>query len=248
LIAAGAGFVIIITAYLVAYMVALGATTLAVSEIYLGRIVTVSDVYARMRGRIGRLVILMLLMAVRIGVLSLGSIVVMAGIAGAAFAALPTVAGTIVSGLAVILGVIIGGAFFMFMVLRWGVAAPALVLEDLNARAAIKRSIEMTRGRKGRVFLLGVCTVVITYAVLLLVQVPFIMAAGMVGVETTAGFWLTIAGAVLGTIGTTFTGPLLIIGQALLYYDARIRDEGLDLQLMMAAIEGPVQVSDVARG
>jgi hypothetical protein len=57
--------------------------------------------------------------------------------------------------------------------------------------------------------------------------------------------WLNIAGAVAGTIGATLTAPFMIIGLALIYYDARIRMEGLDVELTLAALDrapDPVRV------
>jgi hypothetical protein len=52
-------------AYFVVYAVALGAITLAVSEIYQGRQTTIREVYGQMRPRLGRLVLLMLGMGLR---------------------------------------------------------------------------------------------------------------------------------------------------------------------------------------
>src|ERR1700687_1271974 len=45
-----AAMVVLVLAYLVVYMIALGAISFAVSELYVGRSVTVADVYRRMRG------------------------------------------------------------------------------------------------------------------------------------------------------------------------------------------------------
>lgn len=49
-------------------------------------------------------------------------------------------------------------------------------------------------------------------------------------------------------MATTLTAPIMIIGLALLYYDARIRDEGLDLQLMMSAIDNTAAAGELAHG
>ena len=97
----------------------------------------------------------------------------------------------------------------------------------------------------GRVFLLIVCATMVTYAAMILLQGPFIAGAWMAGLDTTRGFWLTIAGSVAGTIGGTLTSPFLVIGLALLYYDARIREEGFDVQLALGALDAS---PDTARG
>jgi hypothetical protein len=218
--------------YLIVYMIALGATTLAVSEIYVGRSVTIAEVYGRMRGRIGALLILTLLVAIRVGGAAIGGIVAItigaatATILHPAFGALFVV----VAGMALI-------AVCVFLSLRYSLSIPALVLEGLFPGDSIRRSIDLTRGRLGRVFLMVVCATMITYAALVLFQGPFAAGAWYAGFETSRGFWLSVAGAISGTIGTTLTTPFLIIGLAVIYYDARIREEGFDLELSLAALD-----------
>jgi hypothetical protein len=79
---------------------------------------------------------------------------------------------------------------------------------------------------------------IITYAAMAIFQGPFTVGALMAGPETSTAFWLNLVGAVTGTVGGAISGPLMIIALALLYYDVRIRNEGLDVQLMMATLDG----------
>jgi len=185
-----------------------------------------------MRGRIGRLVWLLVIMGVRIGLIGVGGMLVVTALIGGA-----AVFSRIASALLAIVAMAGLLALCTFILLRWGLAVPAVVLEDCRAGEAIGRSVELTKGRLGRVLLLGVCATMITYAAILLFQGPFIVGTVVVGPQTTSGFWLSLAGLVSGTIGTALTGPIMIVGLALLYYDARVREEGLDLQLMMAALD-----------
>ena len=230
-----AGVLIVVVLYFVVYMVALGATTFAVSEVYLGRTATIAQVYGRMKGRVGSLLWLLFLVSAR-----LFAIWILAAIVIGIAAAIHPVFGAVTM-LAVIGS---GGLLTLFLMLRYGVSVPALVLEGHGARAAIKRSIALTRGRLGRVLLLVICATMVTYGTLMLFQGPFVGMAMFMGVDTWPGFWLNVAGAVLGTIGTTVTSPFMIIGLALIYYDARIREEGFDLEVMLAALDG---VPDPAR-
>ena len=218
--------------YWVVYMIALGAATLAVSEIYLGRTVTIMEVYGRMRGRIGGLIVLLILIGLRVGgVFFLGMFIVGLSI-GVASSVSP-----VLGGLLAFVFLLATVVLMLLMSLRYGVSIPALVIEGLPPGASIRRSIELTQGRLGRVFLLVLCATLITYAAVVLFQGPFLAGALMAGLESQTGFWLNIAGAVTGTIGTTLTTPFLIIGLALIYYDARIREEGLDLELTLAALD-----------
>lgn len=236
------GIFVATIAYLVVYAVSLGATTLAVADIYQGRTSTVAGVYGRMRGRIGRLVWLLAIMSFRAGGLALIGIVTASALMGG-MAVFSPVAAVLVFTVALIAV----GLGWLFMMLRWGVAVPAALLEDHGARAAIRRSIELTRGRLGRVLLLAVLATIITYAAILLFQGPFIMGIMMAGPDSKSLLWLGLASNVSGAVGTALTGPIMIIGLALLYYDARIREEGLDLQMMMAALDATRAV-DPARG
>ena len=218
--------------YWVVYMIALGAATLAVSEIYMGRTVTIREVYGRMRGRIGALIVLLLVVGLRLfGLLVLGVIFISGSVRVA------STVNPVIGGLLAFMFLAATFGVTLLLMLRYGVAIPALIVEGLRPNAAVSRSVELTRGRLGRVFLLGLCATLITYAAVILFQGPFLAAAMMAGLESTAGFWLNIAGAVTGTIGTTLTTPFLIIGLALIYYDARIREEGFDLELTLAALD-----------
>ena len=227
-----AGLMIALVVYWVVYMIALGATTFAVSEIYVGRTVTIPEVYGRMRGRIGALILLLLLIGIRIGGLVLvGTLVV--GMSTAFGALLNSILG----GLFAVLTALVLIAGCTFMALRYSLSIPALVLEELGPGDAIRRSIALTQGRLGRVFLMVICATLVAYAALILFQGPFVAAAMFAGLETGHGFWLNVLGAVAGTIGTTLTTPFLIIGLAVIYYDARIREEGFDLELSLAALD-----------
>ena len=219
-------------AYGVVYTISLGATTYAVSEIYMGRKTTIVDVYRKVRPRIGWLLMLMLAMALRLGG------VVLAGTIAAIFAGVAAaVIHPIVGGTLMVLAFLGMFALLVLIALRYSLAVPAMILEHLGANASLRRSVELTRGRIGRVFLLMLCAVMVTYATALLFQGPFVAAAFMAGLETRTAMWLNIVSAFTGTIGTTLTAPFMIIGLALLYYDARIREEGFDLEITLAALD-----------
>ena len=232
------GMFVVLGIYFVVYMIALGATTFAVSEVYMGRSASITQVYGRMRGRIGALLWLLFLVGIRLFGLWILTFVVIG--MGAAIHA-------IVGGLVAIGAIVAATILTVFMMLRWGVSVPALVLEGLTARRSIRRSIELTSGRLGRVFLLGLCATMVTYGALALFQAPFVGMAMYVGMDTWTGLALSATGGVLGTIATTITSPFLIIGLALIYYDARVREEGFDLEVMLAAIDAPAAPADPAR-
>jgi hypothetical protein len=218
--------------YFIAYAVALGATTVAVSELYLGRSITIRAAYAPLRGKVGRLALLLVLLGVRmIGVLFLGFLAV--GIA----VAVGMIGSPILGVLVMLGGMAAAVALWVWVILRYAVSVPAAVLEDETATSAIQRSIDLTRGSLGRVLVLLLFTMIITYAVLAIFQGPFLIAAAMAGPETSGGVWFNLLGTITGSIGGAFTAPLMIVAFAVLYYDLRVRREGLDLQLMLSNLE-----------
>ena len=228
----GAAMIGMLIVYFITYAVALGATTVAVSQLYMGRPTSIREAYTPLRGREGRLALLLVLVSIRLfGILILTFIFI--GIGGALGAA----GFPILAGLVVLAGACVGLLLWVWIALRYAVSVPAAVLEDQTATDAIVRSINLTRGSLLRVFALLAFTMVITYAVLAVFQGPFVFAATMAGPESSTFFWMNLLGTIAGSLGGAFTAPLMIVAFAVLYYDLRVRNEGLDLQLMLAGLE-----------
>jgi Membrane domain of glycerophosphoryl diester phosphodiesterase len=227
-----------LTVYSMVYMLALGATTLAVSEIYVDRVPTIGGSYARVRHLFGRLMWLATLAALRLG----GIGVAIVGVAGIVAALLVPLArqtplvGALMA-LVIMVGMLAAFIITVWLSLRYAVIVPALVLEQVSAAESIRRSVHLTKGYLGRVLLLLLCVMVLTYVSALIFQMPFTVAAVFAGPESTAALWFTIIGTISSSIGSTLTAPVMIIGFAVLYYDLRIRKEALDLDMMIQALD-----------
>jgi hypothetical protein len=232
--AAALGMIVI---YFITYAVALGATTVAVSQIYMGQPVSIRAAYAPLRGLVGRLALLLLLVSIRLFgiVLLMFAFIGFAG--GLAAAGLPIVGGVIL-----LAGGVAMFVLWIWIVLRYAVSVPAAVLEDESATDAIRRSIVLTKGSLLRVFALVAFTMVITYAVLAIFQGPFVVAGALAGPDSSTFFWMNLLGTITGSIGGAFTAPLMIVAFAVLYYDLRVRNEGLDLQLLLAGLDAPADI------
>lgn len=233
------GAIVMIGAYWLLYSMALGATTYAISAVHLGRSPTVRESYRSIKGQVWRIIWLLIQVFIRVfGVVVLAfagvGAIVSAGAGLGANAAV--IAAGVVLGL---LGIMASLVLSIWLVLRYGLSVPALVLEKLRATDAIKRSILLTRGNLGRVFLIGFLMTLISMTVSGLLQGPFMVASIVLAIQNqgAAPFWINIPMTLAGGIGQAATAPLLMIGLALLYYDTRVRKEGLDLQLIMEAID-----------
>jgi len=126
--------------------------------------------------------------------------------------------------------------YAIFMALRYSLAIPASVIEDLKTRTAIKRSIELTRGSRGRIFILLLLIFVIELGLATITQIFFIVATFTAARRhVTVPVWMQIAQQVVGFFTNSFIGPMYATGLTLFYYDQRVRKEGFDIEWMMEA-------------
>ncbi len=126
------------------------------------------------------------------------------------------------------------GVYGVLMSLRYSLAMPACVVEGLPAREAIKRSIELSKGARGSIFVLGLLVAAIKMLLGVLLGFPTIFfAIKHMGQQLPLG-WL-VEQQVVNFFITTFIGPIYSAGLTLFYYDQRIRKEGFDIEWMMQA-------------
>jgi hypothetical protein len=229
-----AGALLFSGVYLVMYAFALGATTVAVAQLYKGLTPSVGAAYREIRRHGWRLILLLIWVTLRLGGVWVG-IVMLTGVLGAILA----LASPALSLLIFFAGMGVGVWFAAYLGVRYGVSVPAVVLENLPAGRALARSVNLTEDNRWRVFLLILCAVFVSYATTALLQGPFMIGAFLAGHGTGPAIAMTIAGAVVGGVGTMFSGPIMIIGLAMIYYDLRIRKEGLDLQMMLESLDTP---------
>jgi hypothetical protein len=142
---------------------------------------------------------------------------------------------------AIVTFVAFGLAFVAFvygvlMALRYSLALPASVLEDLKAPIAIRRSIDLSQGSRGRIFVLGLLITFIQLGLVAISQAFFFVA--MIAAVKRHGelpIWLQVTQQLVGFCTNTFIGPMYATGLTLFYYDQRIRKEGFDIERMMEA-------------
>ncbi len=130
--------------------------------------------------------------------------------------------------------IVLAGAYGVWMTLRYSLAVPSCVVEDLTAKQAIKRSILLSEGSRGRIFVLGLLVAVLRGILQMLAGLPVIvLAVKHLGQPIPTG-WLVFSQC-CGFLVNTLIGPIYSIGLTLFYYDQRIRKEGFDIEWMMQA-------------
>jgi len=125
-------------------------------------------------------------------------------------------------GLIVFVGLVLLIVPGFYFACKYFAMMPAVVIEGLDSSSSQKRSSTLTQGSKWRV--LGLIVVAwIIYFVLLAIAAGIVQTTmrGMTGIVATRLLVVPIY-------------PFLGILVTLLYYDLRIRNEGLDLDLMLA--------------
>jgi len=229
------------------YSFAIGATTYAVSEAYLGRKVTVRGAYGKVRGNFWRIigvVVVALLRAYGMFFLAAIGIGIVIGISVGILAAIgrgqPRPIVGIIIGLVMFLAYLAGIGLWVLWSLRYAVSIPALLLERVGVLAALRRSVQLTRGRRWQLLVAIFLCSMIAYVGAIVFQGPFFMTLMFSARSGHLPEWLAYAFAMSGAVGGAITGPVLLIALVLCYYDTRIRKEAFDLQFMMSSLDGPV--------
>lgn len=125
------------------------------------------------------------------------------------------------------------GIYGIIMSLRYSLAVPACTVENLKARPAIKRSVQLSKGSRGRIFMLGLLVVVIQLGLAGLTQGFFIVAG--IRHHGILPLWMSVTQQFIAFLTNTFVGPIYATGFTLFYFDQRVRKEGFDIEHMMQA-------------
>lgn len=126
-------------------------------------------------------------------------------------------------------------AYMIWMLLRYALAIPACVIEELSPRAAMQRSNELSKGARGRIFVLYLLVSVIQMGLTFLFSGPFLVLTFKQAMKdpTQISLGIQIAQQFAVFAVKTFVTPIFATGFILFYYDQRIRKEGFDIEWMM---------------
>jgi uncharacterized membrane protein len=124
--------------------------------------------------------------------------------------------------------------------LSYALVVPAVLVENQKPAPSLKRSSELVKGYRGKVF-----SVV---AVVLLLQWVLGFGAGSLSMLFSASESVTrkLMVAVFSDFAQILFTPLGIIANILLYYDFRIRKEGFDLEMLSRALAGSPEMAAAA--
>jgi uncharacterized membrane protein len=142
----------------------------------------------------------------------------------------PTMA--ILGGGLILLGTFAGLPVGVILFLRNALAIPASTLEDLPVRAAMRRSKGLTRGAKGRLFVV----LLVTFALYLVVgalEMPLLFVVVRATMRHQEALWAQAINLLISFLGISVVSPVGALGIALVYFDQRVRQEAWDLELLL---------------
>lgn len=131
----------------------------------------------------------------------------------------------------------------IWIYVAWAFATPALLVEGLRGRNALRRSFGLVSGRWWRTFGVLIVGFVLAAVVSTVVQAVFIIGI-VVGEDNDA--LVLVLSAIAGIAGLAVSTPFQAAVLTVLYFDLRVRKEGFDLELLAAEIGATVQPGAVA--
>ncbi|WP_406268661.1 hypothetical protein OHT93_14690 [Streptomyces sp. NBC_00191] len=207
--------------------------TIVISRSVLGRPVTLSEAWQEARPRLPQLLGLTLLLPLM----------------GAAIMTVAILPGLLLGGGGGIALAVLGGlgacGVVLWLMIRFALASPALMLERQGVIASLRRSAKLVQGAWWRTFGIVVLTLLLTLLVSMIIAVPFTVIAFAVdgsgfsdlfaGNSPDFGWPFLIITGIGSVIASSITYPISAGVTVLLYVDQRIRREALDLELARAA-------------
>jgi hypothetical protein len=143
----------------------------------------------------------------------------------------------ILTGLATFIGLIFLIIPGIYLACRLAVSVPVSVVESDSPVSSMERSMELTKGYAGQMFLLFLLVVALTYVVAIILQFPvmfFTITAAMAKHEVSTG--VMAYSYIADFVSQAVVGPIGTISAALMYYNLRVRKEGFDIQHLMNSL------------
>lgn len=230
-----------------------GLIVVAVSRSVLGRVASSKEVWERTKSKFLPLIGLNIITGIISGLMVIIGIVaffvLLASVASTAKTETELWQGMGIALVGIFILVVAGVVVSSYLSIKFSVASPAMVLENLGVFAAIGRSWSLTRKNFWRLLGINILTTIITS-----------MVAGIFGgIADALGAIFIVVGSsspedVIASLNTTYIlimvmstiAQLLILPftssvNALLYIDLRMRKEGLDVELRNAVAEQQAQ-------
>jgi hypothetical protein len=137
------------------------------------------------------------------------------------------------------------GVGFLFLIVpgiylacRFALSVPASVVEQESPVPSIERSMELSKGHAGQIFLLLLLVTVLTYVVTAILQLPamvFSVSAALAKQQPSLA--VSAYSYIAQFVSQVIVGPVGTISIVLMYYNLRVKKEGFDIQHLMNSLD-----------
>jgi hypothetical protein len=223
----------------------LGALNFAAIATNRGEPATIRDSYAQSFRRFWRYVGIVSLQVLFAGIIP-GVAVTVIVFLGAIVTALSSRAGggpamAILLGLFMFLLFVAAIVLCVWIWLRFCLAFPASALEDKKPWPSLQRSAQLTKGTRGRIFVMYLLVFILTIVAYYALTLPIDIVLKLTLYKSMAGFAiitkppivLQIVNLVVSCLERALTLPIYAISLVLFYSDQRTRMEGYDIEQLM---------------
>ena len=230
-----------------------GLIVVAVSRSVLGRVASSNEVWERTKSKFLPLIGLNIITSIISGLMMIIGIslffVLLAGVTASAETETELFQDLGITLVGILILVVAGAIVGYYLSIKFSVAQPAMVLENLGVFASIGRSWSLTRGNFWRLFginiltniIISMVTGVFSGVVVLLGTFSTVVASSSTNDFMGALSITFIISMVMTAISLLITLPFSSSVNALLYIDLRMRKEGLDVELRNAVAEQQAQ-------
>ena len=234
LLMTGGGYLL----FYLALFVSQAPTVVAVSNVQMQKPVGIGSSYSGARKSLLRVFWIAFLTCVILAVVFGGAGTLIALAIGAIAAVSPT-AVSVIAGL--FLTILPGYYLLRWVLLAWSLVIPATVLEGGWFLTSVRRSVTLSRGSRGRIFVIYFLMGVLGFVVAFVIEFLLMFGIAFIHIRNPHTFEALMQ-AVWGVcifVSASLVGGLAMMALSLVYYDQRVRKEAFDLQLMMATLESP---------
>ena len=133
-------------------------------------------------------------------------------------------------------------ALWIWIFVGWVVVTPAMFIENIGLGAAMSRSWRLVEGRWWHTFLVVFLMLILWYVAQLALG-AFLQLAQFLLILVTSQFIATAIATTSSQIVSALVNPILQIAVVLIYFDLRVRKEGLDLFQMAYQLASPQATS-----
>ena len=239
--------------YIAAAVFSSAGLTEAASSTNRGEGITIRGAFKKVKPRFWRYLWLIVLQGIVVALIPaaiagalIGALLFLGTLAGAG------TAGAVAVGFLVFIVVVAAVVVIVELVLGYSISLPVCVLEKKSAWDSLQRGWSLSKGTRGRIFVMFLLVMALAMAVSMVAAIPsmiILFTSAAVGSPPATGsvafIVAEITRVVLDLVLQVALAPISAIALVLFYYDQRIRKEGFDIEWMMQQAGLAQTASDV---